>query len=351
MRKHTSTAAGLAVFFLFFLLTVLQAAPAKAFVDPDQRAVIEAVVDESHLMAVSSSNDWIVGEILAVISKNAAVGAVGFVEVVSVSARLDENAVGTGTFEVKLALQRQSRDHFIQIGDFVKRLDLSTENDDYIGTTDLLIRDSEMNISSKYRPLVYQGFVIGDTAQTLFKGEFLLNYFGNLYYGVTSNWTVGTLAPVNVLGQPNFNTRYKIYDSETTTISTGLSFVRISKDNQSSLNLNFYWDSTSSDAMIGHTFIGLGLVRWDQAGEAAALKYLTSSSFQTGYEVILDNWDRFLIGPSYNFEKKALGGYLSYVFIRDRFHFQISVNATDITHLRLDPTDGYYPFFDMFWRF
>ena len=143
----------------------------------------------------------------------------------------------------------------------------------------------------------------------------------------------------------------KVFDSDSTTLATGFTFVKLTKENQASLNLNFYWDSTSSDALISHTFLGVGLISWDGAAEAAAIKSLTSSSFQTGYEVVLDNWDRFLIGPNYNFEKKALGGYLSYIWMMDRFHFQVSINTTDITHLRLDPTDGYYGFFDMFWRF
>ncbi len=297
------------------------------------------------MMASSAQNDWRVGEMVTVISQNSRIGAMGFVEVVSVK-EITENQ-----YLIKLSLQRQSRQYLIQVGDFVRRLDLSSDNKDYLGTTDLLIRASEMNISSKYRPLVHQGLVIGDTAQTLYKKEILINYFGNIYYGLTSELTVGTLAPVNVLGQPNLNMRYKVYDGEATTLTTGLSFVRITKDDQASLNLNFYWDNTSSDSLISHTFLGLGLVRWDKAGDAAALKYLTSSSFQTGYEMILNNWDRFLIGPSYNFQNKALGGYLSYLFIRDRFHFQLSINATDITHIRLDPTDGYYPFFDIYWRF
>ncbi len=313
--------------------------------DTEQLGVIEKFVDDQSLIAVSEQGDWNIGEIVAVVSQNSRVGAIGFVEVASLKQRED------GKNEIKLNLQRQSRTSFIQVGDFIRRLDLSSENSAYFGTTELLIRDSEMNISSKYRPLVYQGFVIGDTAQTLYEKEFLINYFGNIYYGATPNLTVGTLAPVNVLGQPNANFRYKFYDSETTSIASGLSFTRIIKDNQASLNMNFYWDNTSTGALISHTFLGLGVVRWDQASDAASIKYLTSSSFQTGYEVILNDWDRFLIGPSYNFEKKALGGYLSYLFIRDRFHLQLSINATDITHLRLAPTDGYYPFMDIFWRF
>jgi hypothetical protein len=329
---------------LIFLISLF-AVKTFAVYDQNLLGVVTRFNDEKSFMADSEQGNWSVGEVVTVVSQNAKIGATSFVEVESVRPK------GDGKYELKLSLVRQSRKYLIQSGDFIKRLDLSAANSDYVGTTDLIIRESNRTISSRYRPLVHQGFVIGDTAQTLYSKEFLINYFGNLYYGLTSRITVGTLAPVNLVGRPNFNFRMKLYDSEATTLSSGFSFVRLDKERQASLNWNLYWDNTSSDALISHTFLGIGTISWDNAQDAAAIKYLTSSSFQTGYEVVMNNWDRFLVGPSYNFEKKALGGYLSYIWIVDHLHVQVSLNATDVTHLRLDPTDGYYFFFDMFWRF
>lgn len=343
MFKFTPKNCSLILFIFSFLLLFNQ--KAASYYDLSREATVEMFIDENKLVATSPQQDWSAGETLAVVSKNEKLGVIAFVEVVEVIALPD------GRHEIRLTLLRQSRKYFIQIGDYVRRIDLSTESKEYIGSTELLVHDSPNDISSKYRPLAYQGLIIGDTAQTLYEKEFLINYFGNVYYGLNSWLTIGTLAPVNAFGRPNANFRAKIYDSDATTLSAGMSFVRLTKENEASLNLNFYWDSTSTDALISHTFLGLGLINWTNSEDAAALKYLTSSSFQTGYEVILDNWDRFLIGPSYNFEKKALGGYLSYIWMLDRLHLQISLNATDVTHLRLDPTDGYYGFFDMFWRF
>lgn len=331
--------------FFAFLYVLFFAMSAYPYFTRNQIGTIRQYIDESNIIADSDYGGWNIGETLAVVSKNEKLGVIAFMEVASVES-LDD-----GKYELKLTLQRQSRKFFIMSGDLIRRLDLSTSNPDYIGATELLVRESQSSISSKHRPLVHQGFIIGDTAQTLYEKEVLINYFGNLYYGLKSWLTVGTLAPVNAFGRPNANFRAKIYDGEATTVSAGMSIVRLSKENEASLNLNFYWDAISSDSLISHTFLSLGLINWTNSEDAAAIKYLTSSSFQTGYEVILDNWDRFLIGPSYNFEKKALGGYLSYLWIMDRFHVQLSLNATDVTHLRLDPTDGYYGFFDVFWRF
>ncbi|MBC7421287.1 MAG: hypothetical protein H7328_11215 [Bdellovibrio sp.] len=308
-------------------------------------ARVESFIDHQKITAISERDDWEVGEILPVVSRNAKLGVVGFVEVNSV------RALSPTSFELRLKLLRQSRKYFIQTGDVIRRMDLSVGNPDYIGSTDLIIHQNAVNVSSKYRPLVYQGFVIGDTAQTLYNHELMINYFGNLLYGFNDWLTLGTLTTANIFGKPNASFKARVYDSESTTLATGLSFVRLEQEGEASLNLNLYWDSISSDALISHTFVSLGLIKWEKAADSAAIKALGSSSFQSGYELILNNWDRFLVGPSYNFEKKALGGYLSYVWIADRVHAQISINATDITHLRLDPQDGYYGFFDLYWRF
>ncbi len=334
--------------FLNFLILFFSVVVSAQF-EPDRFAIIQSFSNENTLVAESRHNDWTHGEIVAVVSANSNLGVIAFVEVVEVSERFE--GLFAGKYEVKMQLRRQNRKYFIQVGDQVKRMDLSSSNFEYTGSTELLLRDTIKNTSSRYRPLVHQGIVIGDTAQTLFDKEFLVNYFGNLYYGVNEWLTVGTLVPVNAFGRPNANLRARLYDSDATTLTAGISFVKLTMEDENSLNLNFYWDATSTDALISHTFLSLGLVSWTNSGDAAALKYLTSSSFQTGYEVILKNWDRFLIGPSFNFEKKALGGYLSYVWVFDRLHVQLSLNASDVTHMRLDPTDGYYGFFDMFWRF
>lgn len=330
--------------FLVCFITIMQIESAWAHFQNGAEAQVSAISGYNEFIAISESSEWQTREILAVVSNQANLGVIAFAELIEIKPLGQK-------FELKLKLIRQSRKFMTLIGDKVKKLDLSGPNSDYLGSTELVIPDADTKVASRYRPLVHQGFVIGDTAQTLYEKEFLINYFGNLYYGFNNWLTIGTLLPINAFGRPNTNFRARFYNSESTTLAAGLSFVRLVKEDEASLNLNLYWDSISSDSLLSHTFLSFGLVNWKNSGEAAAIKYLTSSSFQTGYEMILDDWNRFLIGPSYNFDKKALGGYLSYIWIEDRTHIQLSLNATDVTHLRFDPTDGYYAFFDIFWRF
>lgn len=331
------------LFVLSFSFFVLSKAQAQFMYS--RGAVISGYIDEQYLSAVSETNLWEIGEILPIISQNSKIGVFAFVEVQNIK------PMKSGQYELRLKLLRQSRKYLIQKGDTIKKLDMMSYNEEFIGTTDLIVKKSELNISSKYRPLFYQGISIGETAQSLYKNEFLINYIGNLFYGATDWLTVGTFAPGNLIQRPNANFKARIWDSEATTLATGLSYVDLQKEQEATLNLNFYWDSTSSESLISHTFLSLGLVKWDGAADAAAIKALGSSSFQSGYELIRSDWDRILIGPNYNFERKALGGFLSYVWIYDRFHAQISVNSTDITKFKLDPREGYYGFFDFYWRF
>lgn len=343
MFKFSSQKINSLIIFAFFMMSFSFAAKAQFLYS--RGAVVSGFVDEQYLLATSETNMWEVGEILPIISQNSKIGVFAFVELQNVK------TIKYGQYELRLKLLRQSRKFLIQKGDIIKKLDMSTYNEEFIGTTDLIVKKSELDVSSKYRPLFYQGISIGETAQTLYKNEFLINYIGNLSYGANDWLSVGTFAPGNLIKRPNANFKARFWNSDSTTISSGLSYVDLQTENEATLNFNFWWDSTSSDALISHTFLSLGLVKWEGAKDAAAIKALGSSSFQTGYEVIRSDWDRVLIGPNYNFEKKALGGYLSYVWIYDRFHAQVSINSTDITHFRLDPTDGYYGFFDFYWRF
>lgn len=333
------------LFSLSLLFTLLLSSVGFAEYSPYKTASIDRFLDYQKITAISDREDWDIGEILPIISQNANLGVIGFVELNSVT------PIGFKKFELRLKLLRQSRKYFIQTGDTVRRMDLSMHNDDYTGSTELIIHESQNKISSRYRPFFYQGPTVGETAQTLYEKEYFLSFVGVFSYGVRDWLTLGTVLPGNFLNKPNANFKVRALNSETTTLSTGLSYARLYNEDASTLNLNLYWDSVSSGTLISHTYVSVSLMKWSGAEDASAIKALGSSSFQSGYEVILGNWDRFLIGPSYNFEKKALGGYLSYVWIYDRFHFQLSANATDITHLRASVEDGYYGYFDMYWRF
>jgi len=317
----------------------------RTMLHPESRAHVEALIDNKTLKAETTFNDWRIGEIIALESQTPGIGIIAFVEITGIDNRQD------GTYELTCDLLRQSRLNFIQVGDQLVHLDLSSTNDRYKGTTDLIVKDASKNISSKYKPLFTQGVAVGETAQTLWEGEYLLTWFGQLNYGLTRKMTVSSVIPANFLGAPNFNGKMQVYESYSNVFAMGLNFAKIPNQSRSTLNMNIYWDSISSESVISHTLLSIALLSFEDAQDATAIKSLGTSSFQTGYEFILDNWDRVLMGPSYNFEKKAVGGYLTYLKIWDKFHLSFSLNATDVASFKFSPVDGYYLLFDAYWRF
>ncbi len=346
-------------FILFFLppwgraslddevpIVLRQPASSSSFLDNNLKsAEIIEFVDSKTIKAISLTNAWPLGDIVALVSQNQLAGVVGFVEVNSVT------ELPGGKFEIICNLLRQSRTHFVRLGDRLVRLDLSSGNEKYKGTTDLIVKDSDLSISAKYRPLYTQGLSVGETAETLRQGEYLVTWYGQLNYGVKKWLTVNTIVPADLLGAPNIAVKSQVYRSFSNVLSTSLNFSAIPNETRSVLNLNLYWDSISSESTISHTMLSVALFSFEDAENTTAIKSLGTSSLQTGYEIILDHWDRILVGPSYNFEKKSVGGYLSYLKIFDRMHISFSLNSTDIAKLKYSTTDGYFFLFDAYWRF
>lgn len=303
------------------------------------------LVDHQHLIVRTEHKDWQVGEVIAVESQAADVGIIGFLEVL----RLERGP--QRDYEIKARLIRGSAVHFIQSGDTILKLDLSGDNEAYKGTTQLIIEKSETKTAARYKPLVFQGFLIGETAQTLWQGESLLTWYGDYSYGITERMSVRSLLPANFYDAYNLKTKYRAYSSVSSTVSVGLSLNEIPDSTESAINFDFYWDSISSESTISHTFVTLALFSFNRAEKVTAIKSLGSSAIQSGYEIIMDDWSRVLVGPVYNFEKKALGGYLSYMKIWDHFHFSATISTTNVASLKIAPEDGYYGLLDAFWRF
>lgn len=317
-------------------------------------AYIKGFISDNKILAESESSDWKIGEVVAIQSmgdkknnptQDDSSEIIGFLEVSSIE------SLGRGVFQLKLELVRHSRFHFVRIGDKIISLDLTKENVSYKGTTDLIIRNQIHNASSRYKPFFLLGTFNGETAQVLWKNEVLVTAFGLFEYGVFNGLTVGTLMPAVVNKAPNLFFKSKLFESESNIVSAGLLYVKIPDKTQSTLNLNFYWDSVSSTSVINHTWLSVALFTYDSAEKATAIRSIGTSSMQTGYEFILNNWDRVIVGPNFNVEKKSVGGYLAYVFIWDQFHLQLSLSSNNISSLKIAPEDGYYPFVDAYWRF
>ncbi len=329
---------------LFFCLFLLLGTLSKAVSKSESDLTIRRIEDEKTFVAITYEEHLKVGDRFSIHSDKTQ-------EIIGLAELISTQISPAGYTENNFIVLKIFKDQIIFPGHRLKPLLLVTENSNYQGATLLMIRNTGENISSRYKPLYTQGFLVGDTAATLDQDEFLVNYLGQVYYGIYPRFTIGTTALVNAAGGLNFLGKYRIYSTNENTISTLVTFTRVPDSTQSNLNLTFLWDSFSNDTMITHNFLSLAVLAYDRAIETTAIKSFGSSSIQTGYEFILKSWDRILIGPNYNFEKKTIGGYLSYVAIWDRFNLNVSLNTVDIRADRFDLKDGYNMFLDVYWRY
>lgn len=307
---------------------------------------IESILDAHRIRAMGFSISPSPGQILAIRSPGASVEIIGFVEVTTSKLRRD------GIVEVEAKVLRLSRYNFVRVGDTLVSLDLTTESSVYNGHTDLLVRAwIGPDISSQYRPLFTQGFLIGETAQTLRRDEIFIGIFGSLSYGLTDSLTMGSVLTGVLLDSPNANMKYRVVDRDSDTVSVGLSVTKLKEATPTAVNLTLYWDSVTSDKMVSHAMASFALATFSSFEDVAAIKTAGSSSFQTGYEYVLDSWDRVLFGPNYNFELKSLGGYIAYKKIWNQFHFSASLTTVDVRALKVAPKTGYVPALEAYWRF
>ncbi|HRO68368.1 MAG TPA: hypothetical protein PL182_12435 [Pseudobdellovibrionaceae bacterium] len=308
---------------------------------------IDELVDVKTLRASGYSISPAPGQVLAIRSKATDVEIVGFVEILSSRIRSD------GKVEIKAKVLRLSRYYLVRPGDSLVQLDLTTDEPIYRGHTELFVRSwSGPDISSRYRPLFTQGFSIGETAQTLQRDEIFVGVYGHLSYGLTERLTAGSFLTGFLLDSPNGNLKYKVWDENSDTVSMALSVTKIKESSSTALNLTIYWDAITSDKMVSHALATFAVATLSQDfRDTAAIKGAGSSSFQTGYEMVLDSWDRVLFGPSYNFELKSLGGYLAYKRIWNHFHLSGSLSTVDVRELKLDPKTGYVALVEAYWRF
>ncbi|MBC7370351.1 MAG: hypothetical protein H7326_02230, partial [Bdellovibrionaceae bacterium] len=304
------------IFLFFFFAISITAIPAVSFgqVSRDQmmgfkndwaRAYVQSIDSSTQVTAISSFSEFKIGEILVVQSKDGNGPIIGFLQVYATENQNSERTI------LKTKLIRHSKYAMIQLGDVLYRMDFNTFHHEYTGTTELILKNNDVNASASYKALTFMGLSSGETAQTLRGGELLFNVLGYFDYGFTSNFSVGTLILADVVGSANIHGKYKFYESESNIFSFGAGYLTAKDKPEGVVNATVYWDSVSSESVISHTNLTIALATFDRAKNLTAIKGAGSSSFQSGYEFVMDDWNRILAGPSYNFENKSVGGYVS----------------------------------------
>jgi hypothetical protein len=336
------------IWLVFFLLTFSIrgfAEKSLAFDNEWARGYVQSIDNAKTMTVLSAFSEFRLGEILVVQSRDPKQDIIGFVQIESIETH------GDGQYILKARLVRHSKFAMIQLGDVLYKMDFNTFHREYHGSTELIIRNEDPGSSAGYKSLIFMGLSAGETAQTLRENEFLINFLGYLDYGATSKLTIGTLLPANFFSAPNIHGKYRVYQSDSNVASLGLNYFQSPETSSGVFNMSLYWDAVSSESVISHTTLSLALASFDKAKNLTVLKGAGTSSLQSGYEFIMDDWNRVLVGPSYNFENKSIGGYMSYIWIWDVFHALAGVSTTDISNVIYNVEEGYYFNIDMYWRF
>ena len=309
------------------------------------RAYVQSIDSSTQITAISSFSEFKIGEILVIQSKDGNGPIIGFLQIISTEIQNSDRII------LKAKLVRHSKYAMIQLGDVLYRMDFNTYHHEYTGNTELILKNNDIDASASYKALTFMGLSSGETAQTLRGGEVLFNVFGYLDYGFTSHFSVGTLILADVVGSSNIHGKYKFYESESNIFSFGTGYLTAKDKPDGVVSATVYWDSVSSESVISHTNLTIALATFDRAKNLTAIKGAGSSSFQSGYEFVMDDWNRILAGPSYNFENKSVGGYISYMWIWDHAHTLLGIGTTDVSRAVYNLENGYYFNFDLFWRY
>lgn len=311
-------------------------------------AQVLQILDHQHLRASSKAAPPL-NSLLGIVSASADNQVIGFAEIANVT------VVRTGLtgpqVDWKVKILRVYPGYLVTPGDRLIVLDLKSRNDVFRGETSLMMRERRPGVSARYRPLVIQGFSIGETAQMLWKNESLVGVFGHFAYGVTDWLSLSTLVPADLLQSPNGQIKARFWNDEYETVTLGLSGTKLRDDPTTAINITLYWDSITSGKMVVHTLATFAAATIERAEDTVAIRTAGTSSLQTGYEFILQDWNRILFGPNYNFETKAIGGYVSYKMIWDRFHLATSLSTVNVRELQLNPKTGYFGLVEAYWRF
>lgn len=293
-------------------------------------------INETSLLLSKSDKDWAQDDLIVLKSSQGLI--VGLFEIESL--RSD-----------KLHLLTWRTDRFPQKSDYFQKFDLSNGDHEIPGTTYLWrYRKMPRSSFSYYKPLYTQGATIGETAETLYKREWFVSAIGTLGYGAFRSVSISSNIPALVIGSPNLRVKGRLYSGTLQTWALGVSYAQARNSSEKLMNIDIMWDSILSENLVAHSILSAAVVSFDEARDIAALKSYGNSSIQTGYEYIFSDWSRMLMGPSYNVEQKAIGGYMGYLRIFESFHCQVSITTNNIREVKLSAREGYLAFIDAYWR-
>ncbi len=290
---------------------------------------------------MSKTVDVKVGDLFAIYS-HVTSNVIGYAEVTKIS--------DFGDFlEAKVSTHHQSG--LVRPGNYLVRLDLSKADNPIPARIELLTY-SNRKIASKYRHMVYTGFFLGQTAQTLIKKEVILgpSFFA---YGLSERLQLHSNVLNSFFAIPNIGYKFLLMRNQEFALAFSQEVNYSTENRRSYHEFSFHLDTYSNSKFLSFAKLKLFTKRPETRSLAAnSEEYFNdlSTELQLAYGYVADNWNRIIFGPKVDFEKQKVGGSVGYYFIDKEFHMLIGVSANDFSTTRLG-RDGYIFNLDFWWRF
>lgn len=240
------------------------------------------------------------------------------------------------------------RNRLVREGDAAEALSLDGSNNDFPGRVDLL-QSGNRRFSSRYKHMAYYGPLHGDGG-TLDRGEILIDPLYMLQYGLTDRITLKTAHTGYLLGVANAGAKVEAFRDDTLIFTPSLEGIYYTKTESFAGSARMHFTFLTNTRFMNHFS---GTVLFDPASrlrEKAGIGNVVSTQLEAMTEAVLDDWNRVIFGPIYNFELKTVGGFASYFWVANRIHVGGGVRTQDFSKLRLRPEDAYSPTFTIFWR-
>jgi len=170
---------------------------------------------------------------------------------------------------------------------------------------------------------------------------------------------------LNALKVPNVGFKVGIFDNDFVIATIGLKAMRAVDYGLNMVQPSLLVSFPTNTKMMSHIEVSVALDAWssptmptttEPAPDAMADQQaqLTTSWYtpqlRSFSEYVFDNWDRVVGGPSYDFDLRAVGGFLSYMMVFDHFHLSMGVHTRNFMDFRVDLEKAYFPTFAFFWR-
>lgn len=310
------------------------------------RARVDSLVDHNHILISSETTPLLVGDRLPVYSQSSK-DVIAYAEVIKILSvtgkKTQAKAKVISTFSNSIILE----------GDTLLKMDFTEAPDDgFEGRTGLMIV-GDRELSSRYKPLVFQGLFIHQTAETLDQGEWLLGVpiFGR---GFTDRLMIYTNLFGNFSLAPNVGAKFRLFRNTHVTTTFGFEYTNRITTQHTLYSFVGYLDIPSGSKIINHNAVRITLqVNESDSNDSVDRAIQRESEIRSGYGYLFDNWDRILFGPTFSFNPNRIGAYISYMWVWDSFHIAVSLQTKDLTQIKFGPIGGDYifPFIDLFWRF